>query len=139
MLAQLKQRDLNKHFQEFIFKPENQELLELMRGFEQSGQKIQFDSVYKTILPSLEKKYLEEGGLSYTDDERKKYIEEGGVPFLDNGYTVFGEIVKGIEVVDKICAQPTASMDRPVEDITMKVSYEILSKKEITKRTGYQY
>jgi peptidyl-prolyl cis-trans isomerase B (cyclophilin B) len=44
----------------------------------------------------------------------------GGVPHLDQNYTVFGEIVKGLEVVDKIAAVPTSKgpdKDRPLQDV----------------------
>ena len=52
-------------------------------------------------------------------DQRKVYTTLGGVPHLDQNYTVFGEIVKGLEVVDKIAAVPTskgADKDRPLQD-----------------------
>jgi cyclophilin family peptidyl-prolyl cis-trans isomerase len=44
----------------------------------------------------------------------------GGAPFLDQSYTVFGEVVKGLDVVDKIAEAPTSTgedKDRPVEDV----------------------
>jgi len=47
-----------------------------------------------------------------------------GAPFLNGGYTVFGEVIKGMEVVDQIAAQPKDQADRPLEDIkiiTMKL------------------
>ncbi len=53
-------------------------------------------------------------------DQREVYKTLGGVPHLDQGYTVFGEVVKGIEVVDKIAGVPTskgADRDRPLEDV----------------------
>ena len=53
-------------------------------------------------------------------DQRKVYTTLGGVPHLDQNYTVFGEIVKGLEVVDKIAAVPTskgADKDRPLQDV----------------------
>jgi cyclophilin family peptidyl-prolyl cis-trans isomerase len=50
--------------------------------------------------------------------QREVYKTIGGTPHLDQGYTVYGEVVKGIDVVDKICAVPTTkSTNRPVEDI----------------------
>jgi cyclophilin family peptidyl-prolyl cis-trans isomerase len=58
---------------------------------------------------------------SYTDEQRKIYKTIGGTPFLDMGYTVFGEIEKGLDVVDKIAATPTANGDRPVTDVRMKI------------------
>ena len=42
---------------------------------------------------------------------QKGYIKHGGVPHLDNGYTVFGEVLEGMDVVDKICKEV-----KPVDD-----------------------
>jgi cyclophilin family peptidyl-prolyl cis-trans isomerase len=64
-------------------------------------------------------------------DQREMYKTIGGTPFLDQNYTVYGEIVKGLEMVDSIAAVKTAAGDRPVEDVKMEVS--ILSKKEAKK------
>ena len=53
-------------------------------------------------------------------DQRKVYTTLGGVPHLDQNYTVFGEIVRGLEVVDKIAAVPTSKgpdKDRPLQDV----------------------
>ncbi len=61
-------------------------------------------------------------GLSYTDEEKAMYKERGGYPFLDGDYTVFGKVVEGLDVIDKIAAVQTGSADRPVEDIKMKIS-----------------
>ena len=56
-------------------------------------------------------------GKSFTDEQRRIYINEGGAPFLDGDYTVFGEVVKGMDVVDKIAAAQKDRFDRPVKDI----------------------
>jgi len=45
----------------------------------------------------------------------------GGTPFLDQNYTVFGEVEKGIEVIGKIANAPRDSHDRPLGDIRMKM------------------
>lgn len=50
-------------------------------------------------------------------DVRKAYIEKGGAPHLDGAYTVFGEVISGMETVDKIEAAETGRSDRPKEDI----------------------
>jgi cyclophilin family peptidyl-prolyl cis-trans isomerase len=69
------------------------------------------------------------------------YIVENhqGTPFLDNAYTVFGQVIAGLEVVDKIAEQPKGFMDRPVTPIRMMVKVEKLKKKKITEFYGYQY
>lgn len=60
-------------------------------------------------------------GITYSEEDKKRYMEVGGTPFLDNDYTVFGEVVSGLEVIDKIAAQQTAPGDRPVEDVKMTI------------------
>lgn len=69
----------------------------------------------------------------------EKYTTVGGTPFLDDEYTVFGKVVSGLEVIDKIAEQPTDERDRPSKDITMVVELEELTKKKITKEYGYTY
>lgn len=57
----------------------------------------------------------------YTEEQIKIYETLGGTPHLDMNYTVFGEVVEGLDVVDKIAAVKTDKRDRPVEDIKMTV------------------
>ena len=61
-------------------------------------------------------------GISYTTEEREMYKTLGGTPHLDNDYTVFGEVVAGLDVIDIIAAQATAPGDRPITDIKMTVT-----------------
>lgn len=58
---------------------------------------------------------------SYTDAQRKIYSTVGGTPFLDQNYTVFGEVIKGLEVIDKIAAVATDPNDRPLKNVRFKV------------------
>jgi peptidyl-prolyl cis-trans isomerase B (cyclophilin B) len=61
-------------------------------------------------------------GKSFTPEQAEAYATVGGTPFLDGDYTVFGEVVEGMEVIDKIAAVPCGPMDRPIEDVKMKMS-----------------
>ena len=61
-------------------------------------------------------------GKSFTPEQAEAYATVGGTPFLDGDYTVFGEVVEGMEVIDKIAAVQCGPMDRPVEDVKMKMS-----------------
>ena len=65
-------------------------------------------------------------GIKYTEEQKKLYKEIGGTPFLDQNYTVFGEVIEGLDVIDKIAAVQTAPGDRPVEDV--KMTMELVKK-----------
>lgn len=69
------------------------------------------------------------------------YIVENhnGTPILDEAYTVFGQVVDGLDVVDKIAEQPKDGRDRPLSDIKMKVSVEKVKKKKIARKYDYDY
>ena len=60
-------------------------------------------------------------GNKYSLEQRNNYKKLGGTPFLDQNYTVFGEVISGLEVVDKIASAPKAPGDRPIGDIRMKM------------------
>ena len=60
-------------------------------------------------------------GIKYNDAQRQLYKELGGAPFLDNDYTVYGEVVDGFDVIDKIAQVPKGQADRPVQDVKMTV------------------
>jgi len=60
-------------------------------------------------------------GITWTDAQLQTYKELGGTPSLDMNYTVFGEVISGLEVVDKIAAEPRNGSDRPNKDIRMTV------------------
>jgi cyclophilin family peptidyl-prolyl cis-trans isomerase len=59
--------------------------------------------------------------ITFSPEDRQMYRETGGSPFLDGNYTVFGEVVEGLEVIDQIAAQQTGAGNRPVQDIRMKI------------------
>ncbi|NSL89086.1 peptidylprolyl isomerase [Chitinophaga sp. Mgbs1] len=61
------------------------------------------------------------GGRKIPVDQREVYKTVGGSPHLDQRYTVFGQVIKGLEVIDKIAAMKTDSHDRPLQDVPMKI------------------
>lgn len=55
--------------------------------------------------------------IKFTSEQRMFYKALGGTPHLDYEYTVFGEVIDGIDVIDAIAAEPTNEIDRPLEDV----------------------
>ena len=53
----------------------------------------------------------------FSPKQKEIYVTIGGTPFLDGDYTVFGEVVEGMDVVDKIQQAATDRNDRPEKDI----------------------
>jgi peptidyl-prolyl cis-trans isomerase B (cyclophilin B) len=69
-------------------------------------------------LDKLEKNRL---GRKIPMDQREIYKKDGGTPQLDQSYTVFGQVIKGMEVIDKIATLKTDPNDRPLTDVPMKI------------------
>ena len=61
-------------------------------------------------------------GIKYTPEQITTYSTIGGTPHLDGDYTVFGEVISGLEVVDKIAVVQTGPGDRPVKEVKMRMS-----------------
>ncbi len=89
---------------------------------EKASSACQFYIVQGKVLTDAELNMTEERtGVKYTLAQRNIYKKLGGTPFLDQNYTVFGEVISGLEVVDKIANAPKAPGDRPIGDIRMKM------------------
>ena len=74
-----------------------------------------------------------------SQDRLEAYTTLGGAPHLDNGYTIFGRVVAGLEVVDQIASVSVGRANRPIEDLFMTMEIKVISKMEITKKYGYIY
>ena len=70
---------------------------------------------------------LEQRGFKFTDEQKQIYSTIGGSPHLDGQYTVFGEVISGMDVVDKIASLPTDRNNRPLQDV--KFTIEIVETK----------
>ena len=71
----------------------------------------------RKLVAQTEKILEEQGPFRFTKEQVDAYLKEGGTPFLDNQYTVFGEVIDGMKVVDKIEKAGTDMNDRPLKDI----------------------
>ncbi len=59
--------------------------------------------------------------IKFTEEQRTVYTTVGGYPSLDGNYTIFGEVIEGLEVLDKIAAQATDHFNRPQKDIKFSI------------------
>lgn len=88
----------------------------------------QFYIVSGRIFSDAELDDLEaEKGMTFSPQQRQTYKTVGGAPYLDNDYTVFGQVTKGMDVVDRMAAVETYAVDRPVNEIRIR-TIEILKK-----------
>lgn len=121
---------------DYIQAPENKSVLAAL----QRNQKAQrLDSV-ESILLDVETIATE--GFTpkvYTKEQLEIYSTIGGTAFLDNNYTVFGEVIKGLDIIDSIAVTPTGPADRPLKDVVMTVRVEEMERSKITAEFGYTY
>lgn len=122
-------------------KPENVTDLQKVMKYQQARNQSGVDSIVAAYTPEAEKIVAESPVSGYTGEQLKIYEEIGGTPFLDNEYTVYGEVVKGLDVVDALAAVAVGGPQNslPNEKVVMTVEVELLKKKKITKLTGYEY
>ncbi len=92
------------------------EIYQLRRNNDQEGLMNLQDSIFG----ETQKLLTDEPAFKFTDEQRQAYTTVGGTPHLDGEYTVFGEVIDGMDVVDKIQQVATNASDRPDEDIVIK-------------------
>jgi peptidyl-prolyl cis-trans isomerase B (cyclophilin B) len=116
--------------------------LALKQQYAELYQMQAFDSLNQIMLqqkPNLESFYSIKLEKEMTPGQVEAYTTVGGTPHLDNEYTVFGKVIKGIEVAEIISKEKKGRADKPLEPVYMKVTVEELPKSKITKEFGYQY
>ncbi|MEG0949903.1 MAG: peptidylprolyl isomerase [Bacteroidales bacterium] len=93
------------------------QIMDLRRNKDQEG----LYQLQEELIALTKAEMQENGPVMLTPEQREAYKTLGGTPHLDDQYTVFGEVVEGLDVVDKIQQAATAAGDRPKEDIKMKM------------------
>jgi len=87
---------------------------------EKASSGSQFYLVQGTKVPAATlQQFAARSGYQYSPEQIEAYETVGGTPHLDGQYTVFGEVIEGLDIIDKIAAVPTAPGDRPLKDVKM--------------------
>ena len=91
------------------------EVMNLRRNRDQAG----LLDLQNRLVAMTKEKCAQMGLPTFTEEQVTAYTTQGGTPFLDAQYTVFGEGLEGLDVVEKIQQAETSSADRPLQDISM--------------------
>ncbi len=114
--AQAKVQEL---FQQFIEDPKNDSYKQRLIAAQQANDRNTYMQIIGEVEPIIMKIHEQDSSWMLTPEQIEIYKTIGGTPFLDTQYTVFGEVIEGIEVIDKIAAVKTDKNDRPLENVKM--------------------
>jgi len=116
--------------------------LDLKNEYSRLYEEEKFDSLNQMMLnvkTNLEQFYSLSLEKPLTKEQIEAYTTVGGTPHLDGEYTVFGKVIRGLDVVERIASVQTGERDKPLEAVYMTISVEELPKSKITKEFGHQF
>jgi len=128
----VKNRDTYKiYIDDFLSKPENKSLKDSLNSLRTMKTMKQHNELYAQLMKKVKPKIEKDGVELFSVSEKniEKYLETGGVPMFEDYYTVFGEIVVGMEILEKY-AKIETRMDRTPKEKISILSTKVLTEKE---------
>lgn len=132
----IKNRDTYKlYIDEFLTHPENKPYKDSLDALRNMKTMKQYNEVYARIMKMVKPQIEKDGVELFSISEKNidKYLETGGVPMFEGVYTIFGEIVVGMDMLDKLSKTETNLDRQPNKDISI-ISTAVLKKKEFKKK-----
>lgn len=114
-------RDKRNVFNNYLNSQENKALKNKIDSLRKEKNILELGRAMKEVENKLQEEYNKLELFEFTEEQRKIYTTIGGSPHLDGDYTVFGEVIEGIKIIEKITSVKTENNNRPVEDIKMTI------------------
>lgn len=138
-VLKIDQGKLNAGFRQMMLNPANKPLIDSLNTIYMAGNMPDYERAVFSLVPRIENETGMKIYKEVSEEKIKAYTTVGGSPHLDGDYTVFGKVISGLEVIDKIARLPRDNSDRPLEDVRMTVTVEELPRKKITELYGYNF
>lgn len=106
----------------FLADTTNREYLTRLNELRAKQDNEGLNTLNKEIEGAIDSSYGPPPAIAYTQNQLATYAADGGAPHLDGDYTVFGEVVQGMEVIDAIAGVATDGRARPLDDILMTIT-----------------
>jgi cyclophilin family peptidyl-prolyl cis-trans isomerase len=138
-VLRIDQGKLNAGFRQIMQNPANKPLIDSLNTIYMAGDMPGYERAVFSLVPRIENETGMKIFKEVSEEKIKAYTTVGGAPHLDGDYTVFGKVINGLDVIDKIARLPRDNSDRPLEDIRMTVTVEEMPRKKITELYGYKF
>jgi len=127
---------INEYLMQLIEKPEYAGLQEEITKIYYEEGEAAFNRKLMEMKPILEEEFNETFEMDFPAERLKIYTTVGGAPHLDDEYTVFGRVVEGFDVIDKIAAVEVGERNKPIEDVYLTMEVETMGVKKFNKLYG---
>jgi peptidyl-prolyl cis-trans isomerase B (cyclophilin B) len=130
---------LQQTFMKFVQVVSNKHLMEEYSRLYQEGDFKGLNKLMLSYKSEMESFFNTSLSKKMNAQQLSAYTSVGGTPHLDGEYTVFGKIIQGMEVVDKIASVKTSAQDIPLDPVYIRVTVQEKLKKDIAEEFGYTY